>query len=47
MTPIEIKDVEISGASSIPIDGGGGGLSLLPRKKNKFDEQIYGVGPFH
>jgi hypothetical protein len=34
MTPIEIKDVEIYGASFMPIDGhGGGGLPPLPRKK--------------
>jgi hypothetical protein len=34
MTPIEIDDVEISGVSSMPIDGrGGGGQPPLPRKR--------------
>ena len=38
MNPIEIEDVEIeiSGASSMPIDGcGGGGQPPLPQKKKK------------
>jgi hypothetical protein len=34
MTPIEIDDVEISGVSSMPIDGrGGGGQPPLPKKR--------------
>jgi hypothetical protein len=34
MTPIEIDDVEISGVSSMPIDGrGGGGQPPLPMKR--------------
>jgi hypothetical protein len=36
MTPIEIEDVEISGAGSMPVDGcGGGGRPPLPNKKKK------------
>jgi hypothetical protein len=50
MNPIEIEDVEIEifGASSMPIDGrGGGGQPPLPRKKRNVSEQICCMGPFH